>query len=108
MAKAAAAEKSLQEAEQKLAAIAVIAQEAEAKLTAAQRAKADAELQLADKMEQLANINLDLTALNNLDPKVISQQTSPKAKRNLLLMANWPWQPRWRAVSRISPPAVWC
>ncbi|TNV31540.1 autotransporter outer membrane beta-barrel domain-containing protein, partial [Yersinia pestis] len=80
MAKAAAAEKSLQEAEQKLAAIAVIAQEAEAKLTAAQRAKADAELQLADKMEQLANINLDLTALNNLDPKVISQQTLAKGE----------------------------
>ncbi len=80
MAEAAAAEKSLQEVEQKLAVIAVIAQEAEAKLTAAQRAKADAELQLADKMEQLANINLDLTALNNLDPKVISQQTLAKGE----------------------------
>ncbi len=80
MAKATSAEKLLQEVEQKLAAIAVIAQEAEAKLTAAQRAKADAELQLADKMEQLANINLDLTALNNLDPKVISQQTLAKGE----------------------------
>ncbi len=49
-------------------------------MTAAQRAKADAELQLADKMEQLANINLDLTALNNLDPKVISQQTLAKGE----------------------------
>ncbi|ABS47571.1 MULTISPECIES: autotransporter YapB [Yersinia pseudotuberculosis complex] len=80
MAEAAAAEKLLQEVEQKITTIAVIAQEAEAKLTAAQRAKADAELQLADKMEQLANINLDLTALNNLDPKVISQQTLAKGE----------------------------
>ncbi|AJJ08976.1 outer membrane autotransporter barrel domain protein [Yersinia pseudotuberculosis] len=80
MAETTAAEKLLQEVEQKITTIAVIAQEAEAKLTAAQRAKADAELQLADKMEQLANINLDLTALNNLDPKVISQQTLAKGE----------------------------
>ncbi len=84
MAEAAAAEKSLQEVEQKLAVIAAIAQEAEVKFTAAQLAKADAELQLADKMEQLTNISQNLAALNdalnNLDPKVISQQTLAKGE----------------------------
>ncbi|BFI48790.1 hypothetical protein KD2_12330 [Yersinia pseudotuberculosis] len=88
MAEAAAAEKLLQETEQKLAAIGVIAQEAEVKFTAAQLAKADAELQLADKMEQLANINLKLTALNDalndLDPKVNSQQTLAKGEVQLI------------------------
>ncbi|MHC4057406.1 outer membrane autotransporter barrel domain-containing protein, partial [Yersinia pseudotuberculosis] len=84
MAEAAAAEKSLQEVEQKLAVIAAIAQEAEVKFTAAQLAKADAELQLADKMEQLTNISQNLAALNDalndLDPKVNSQQTLAKGE----------------------------
>ncbi|CNE76779.1 pertactin family virulence factor/autotransporter [Yersinia similis] len=88
MAEAAAAEKSLQEVEQKLAVIAAIAQEAEVKFTAAQLAKADAELQLANKMEQLTNISQNLTALNdalnNLDPKVNSQQTLAKGEVQLI------------------------
>ncbi|WP_145480657.1 autotransporter YapB [Yersinia similis] len=88
MAEAAAAEKSLQEVEQKLAVIAAIAQEAEVKFTAAQLAKADAELQLANKMEQLTNISQNLAALNNalnnLDPKVNSQQTLAKGEAQLI------------------------
>ncbi|AHK18031.1 pertactin [Yersinia similis] len=88
MAEAAAAEKLLQEVEQKLAVIAAIAQEAEVKFTAAQLAKADAELQLANKMEQLTNISQNLAALNNalnnLDPKVNSQQTLAKGEAQLI------------------------
>ncbi len=88
MAEAAAAEKSLQEVEQKLAVIAAIAQEAEVKFTAAQLAKTDAELQLANKIEQLTNISQNLAALNdalnNLDPKVNSQQTLAKGEVQLI------------------------
>ncbi|BFI65632.1 hypothetical protein okayama3_12170 [Yersinia pseudotuberculosis] len=88
MAEAAAAEKLLQEVEQKLAVIAAIAQEAEVKFTAAQLAKTDAELQLANKIEQLTNISQNLAALNdalnNLDPKVNSQQTLAKGEVQLI------------------------